>query len=400
MEHIFVIVSILFWILSLALCFRLHVKLHLKEMDKRDILDVYEKKFKPGKDLQSKINFVRWYILLFTNDDMAGYVDDLDLDDKQRADLHEITGDKTWINDTHKVTFRDQINNFIAAMASTLSVEGKVADNLTILSICNSVIMVLLAPIVLFGKITASEQGVYNIGIGCADISIAAVLILIALTYKRIGDKIKQLNSMSKPLFMANYFDIPEVKDFAFGLAATTQFFGKPDISKNLPKATADLNRRLHYADLLVYLTITAENVRLANAEVHDLHTLSNATLFTQNLDMDHKRAFITLINSLKDRELISTLSSDNTNGKSRDNLMLMLNDNLDQAIDVFVTHLKQVLSDYRDIRQQIVNGLPSSQKQKELIDYYVNFDKAGKMLTTGDMSLLDLNLKGGSKHD
>ena len=38
--------------------------------------------------------------------------------------------------------------------------------------------------------------------------------------------------------------------------------------------------------------------------------------------------------------------------------------------------------------------------KQKELIDYYVNFDKAGKMLTTGDMSLLDLNLKGGSKHD
>lgn len=369
-------------------------------MDKRDILDVYEKKFKPGKDLQSKINFVRWYILLFANDDMAGYVDDLDLDDKQRADLHEITGDKTWINDTHKVTFRDQINNFIAAMASTLSVEGKVADNLTILSICNSVIMVLLAPIVLFGKITASEQGVYNIGIGCADISIAAVLILIALTYKRIGDKIKQLNSMSKPLFMANYFDIPEVKDFAFGLAATTQFFGKPDISKNLPKATADLNRRLHYADLLVYLAITAENVRLANAEVHDLHTLSNATLFTQNLDMDHKRAFITLINSLKDRELISTLSSDNTNGKSRDNLMLMLNDNLDQAIDVFFAHLKQVLSDYRDIRQQIVNGLPSSQKQKELIDYYVNFDKAGKMLTTGDMSLLDLNLKGGSKHD
>ena len=97
---------------------------------------------------------------------------------------------------------------------------------------------------------------------------------------------------------------------------------------------------------------------------------------------------------------MISTLSSDNTNGESRDNLMLMLNDNLDQAIDVFVTHLKQVLSDYRDIRQQIVNGLPSSQKQKELIDYYVNFDKAGKMLTTGDMSLLDLNLKGGSKHD
>ena len=153
MEHIFVIVSILFWILSLALCFRLHVKLHLKGMDKRDILDVYEKKFKPGKDLQAKINFVRWYILLFANDDMAGYVDDLDLDDKQRADLHEITGDKTWINDTHKVTFRDQINNFIAAMASTLSVEGKVADNLTILSICNSVIMVLLAPIVLFSTL-------------------------------------------------------------------------------------------------------------------------------------------------------------------------------------------------------------------------------------------------------
>ena len=46
--------------------------------------------------------------------------------------------------------------------------------------------------------------------------------------------KIKQLNSMSKPLFMANYFDIPEVKDFTFGLAATTQFFGKPDIS-NMP---------------------------------------------------------------------------------------------------------------------------------------------------------------------
>ena len=119
MEHIFVIVSILFWIFSLALCLRPHVKLHLKEMDKRDILDVYEKKFKPGKNLQSKINFVRWYILLFANDDMAGYVDDLDLDDKQRADLHEITGGKTWINDTHKVTFRDQINNFIAAMAST-----------------------------------------------------------------------------------------------------------------------------------------------------------------------------------------------------------------------------------------------------------------------------------------
>lgn len=382
MENILFVVAVIMWLLLLCVFLKYHVRLNFKKSSVTELAKYYMTKFKVSDAIAKKITFADLFLKAFSFKDfdrLNGLATSLDLSQDESKAVEDVTAGKLWFTSDTKLSFRLQLTQFLVSFVDILKSYAKIIDDTFILQVISGV-FILYAGVTIFATKAVFLPVLSLILALICMIADIAILVVNQKRNKKLLDKAEQ---MGKPLYLSNYLLIPEIQQYIVSYLTTEKNISKLTVSQHTDQVTK-LMQKLTYGYALIYLMIILDNVRMANAVTKEISTIPNSLTLNTHLNMDIRRAIITVSQSLQDDNYLKSLAE---LSKTDANAFKDLLDNINQINQFLFTELKNVLSDYLELQDQILNDMPSKDKQAEILQYYKNFDRAGKALTTGNVS-------------
>lgn len=382
MENILFVVAVIMWLLLLCIFLKYHVRLNFKKSSVTELAKYYMTKFKVSDAIAKKITFADLFLKAFSFKDfdrLNGLATSLDLSQDESKAVEDVTAGKLWLTSDTKLSFRLQLTQFLVSFVDILKSYAKIIDDTFILQVISGV-FILYAGVTIFATKAVFLPVLSLILALICMIADIAILVINQKRNKKLLDKAEQ---MGKPLYLSNYLLIPEIQQYIVSYLTTEKNISKLTLSQHTDQVTK-LMQKLTYGYTLIYLMIILDNVRMANAATKEISTIPNSLTLNTHLDIDIRRAIITVSQSLQDDNYLKSLAE---LSKTDANAFKDLLDNINQINQFLFTELKNVLSDYLALQDQILNNMPSKDKQTEILQYYKNFDRAGKALTTGNVS-------------
>lgn len=394
MEKILFVVAVIMWLLLLCVFVKYHVRLNFQKSSVTELAKYYMNKFKVSDAIAKKITFADLFLNAFLFKDfdrLNGLATSLDLSQDESKAVEDVTAGKLWFTSDTKLSFRLQLTQFLVSFVDILRSYAKIIDDTFILQVISGV-FILYAGVTIFATKAVILPVLSLILALICMIADIAILVINQKRNKKLLDKAEQ---MGKPLYLSNYLLIPEIQQYIVSYLTTEKNISKLAISQHTDQVTK-LMQKLTYGYTLIYLMIILDNVRMANAATKEISAMPNSLTLNTHLDMDIRRAIITVSQSLQDDNYLKSLAE---LSKTDTNAFKDLLDNINQINQFLFTELKNVLSDYLELQDQILNDMPSKDKQAEILQYYKNFDRAGKALTTGNVdSIIDFTKKPQKK--
>lgn len=382
MENILFVVAVIMWLLLLCVFLKYHVRLNFKKSSVTELAKYYMNKFKVSDAIAKKITFADLFLNAFSFKDfdrLNGLATSLDLSQDESKAVEDVTAGKLWFTSDTKLSFRLQLTQFLVSFVDILKSYAKIIDDTFILQVISGV-FILYAGVTIFATKAVILPVLSLILALICMIADIAILVVNQKRNKKLLDKAEQ---MGKPLYLSNYLLIPEIQQYIVSYLTTEKNISKLAVSQHTDQVTK-LMQKLTYGYTLIYLMIILDNVRMANAVTKEISAMPNSLTLNTHLDMDIRRAIITVSQSLQDDNYLKSLAE---LSKTDTTAFKDLLDNINQINQFLFTELKNVLSDYLELQDQILNDMPSKDKQAEILQYYKNFDRAGKALTTGNVS-------------
>lgn len=394
MEKILFVVAVIMWLLLLCAFLKYHVRLNFKKSSVTELAKYYMNKFKVSDAIAKKITFADLFLNAFSFKDfdrLNGLATSLDLSPDESKAVENVTAGKLWFTSDTKLSFRLQLTQFLVSFVDILKSYAKIIDDTFILQVISGV-FILYAGVTIF----ATKAVILPVlSLILALICIIADIAILVVNQKRNKKLLDKAEQMGKPLYLSNYLLIPEIQQYIVSYLTTEKNISKLAVSQHTDQVTK-LMQKLTYGYTLIYLMIILDNVRMANAVTKEISAMPNSLTLNTHLDMDIRRAIITVSQSLQDDNYLKSLAE---LSKTDTNAFKDLLDNINQINQFLFTELKNVLSDYLELQDQILNDMPSKDKQAEILQYYKNFDRAGKALTTGNVdSIIDFTKKPQKK--
>lgn len=382
MENILFVVAVIMWLLLLCIFLKYHVRLNFKKSSVTELAKYYMTKFKVSDAIAKKITFADLFLKAFSFKDfdrLNGLATSLDLSQDESKAVEDVTAGKLWFTSDTKLSFRLQLTQFLVSFVDILKSYAKIIDDTFILQVISGV-FILYAGVTIF-----ATKAVFLpvLSLILALICMIADIAMLVVNQKRNKKLLDKAEQMGKPLYLSNYLLIPEIQQYIVSYLTTEKNISKLTLSQHTDQVTK-LMQKLTYGYTLIYLMIILDNVRMANAATKEISTIPNSLTLNTHLDIDIRRAIITVSQSLQDDNYLKSLAE---LSKTDANAFKDLLDNINQINQFLFTELKNVLSDYLALQDQILNNMPSKDKQAEILQYYKNFDRAGKALTTGNVS-------------
>ena len=394
MENILFVVAVIMWLLLLCVFLKYHVRLNFKKSSVTELAKYYMTKFKVSDAIAKKITFADLFLKAFSFKDfdrLNGLATSLDLAQDESKAVEDVTAGKLWFTNDTKLSFRLQLTQFLVSFVDILKSYAKIIDDTFILQVISGA-FILYAGVTIF----ATKAVILPVlSLILALICMIADIAILGVTQKRNKKLLDKAEQMGKPLYLSNYLLIPEIQQYIVSYLTTEKNISKLAASQHTDQVTK-LMQKLTYGYALIYLMIILDNVRMANAVTKEISAMPNSLTLNAHLDMDIRRAIITVSQSLQDDNYLKSLAE---LSKTDANAFKDLLDNINQINQFLFTELKNVLSDYLELQDQILNDMPSKDKQAEILQYYKNFDRAGKALTTGNVnSIIDFTKKPQKK--
>lgn len=382
MENILFVVAVIMWLLLLCIFLKYHVRLNFKKSSVTELAKYYMTKFKVSDAIAKKITFADLFLKAFSFKDfdrLNGLATSLDLSQDESKAVEDVTAGKLWFTSDTKLSFRLQLTQFLVSFVDILKSYAKIIDDTFILQVISGV-FILYAGVTIF-----ATKAVFLpvLSLILALICMIADIAMLVVNQKRNKKLLDKAEQMGKPLYLSNYLLIPEIQQYIVSYLTIEKNISKLTLSQHTDQVTK-LMQKLTYGYTLIYLMIILDNVRMANAATKEISTIPNNLTLNTHLDIDIRRAIITVSQSLQDDNYLKSLAE---LSKTDANAFKDLLDNINQINQFLFTELKNVLSDYLALQDQILNNMPSKDKQAEILQYYKNFDRAGKALTTGNVS-------------
>lgn len=382
MENILFVVAVIMWLLLLCVFLKYHVRLNFKKSSVTELAKYYMTKFKVSDAIAKKITFADLFLKAFSFKDfdrLNGLATSLDLSQDESKAVEDVTAGKLWFTSDTKLSFRLQLTQFLVSFVDILKSYAKIIDDTFILQVISGV-FILYAGVTIF-----ATKAVFLpvLSLILALICMIADIAMLVVNQKRNKKLLDKAEQMGKPLYLSNYLLIPEIQQYIVSYLTIEKNISKLTLSQHTDQVTK-LMQKLTYGYTLIYLMIILDNVRMANAATKEISTIPNNLTLNTHLDIDIRRAIITVSQSLQDDNYLKSLAE---LSKTDANAFKDLLDNINQINQFLFTELKNVLSDYLALQDQILNNMPSKDKQAEILQYYKNFDRAGKALTTGNVS-------------
>lgn len=394
MEKILFVVAVIMWLLLLCVFVKYHVRLNFQKSSVTELAKYYMNKFKVSDAIAKKITFADLFLNAFLFKDfdrLNGLATSLDLSQDESKAVEDVTAGKLWFTSDTKLSFRLQLTQFLVSFVDILKSYAKIIDDTFILQVISGA-FILYAGVTIFATKAVILPVLSLILALICMIADIAILVINQKRNKKLLDKAEQ---MGKPLYLSNYLLIPEIQQYIVSYLTTEKNISKLAVSQHTDQVTK-LMQKLTYGYTLIYLMIILDNVRMANAVTKEISAMPNSLTLNTHLDMDIRRAIITVSQSLQDDNYLKSLAE---LSKTDTNAFKDLLDNINQINQFLFTELKNVLSDYLELQDQILNDMPSKDKQAEILQYYKNFDRAGKALTTGNVdSIIDFTKKPQKK--
>lgn len=394
MEKILFVVAVIMWLLLLCVFVKYHVRLNFQKSSVTELAKYYMNKFKVSDAIAKKITFADLFLNAFLFKDfdrLNGLATSLDLSQDESKAVEDVTAGKLWFTSDTKLSFRLQLTQFLVSFVDILKSYAKIIDDTFILQVISGA-FILYAGVTIFATKAVILPVLSLILALICMIADIAILVVNQKRNKKLLDKAEQ---MGKPLYLSNYLLIPEIQQYIVSYLTTEKNISKLAASQHTDQVTK-LMQKLTYGYTLIYLMIILDNVRMANAVTKEISAMPNSLTLNTHLDMDIRRAIITVSQSLQDDNYLKSLAE---LSKTDTNAFKDLLDNINQINQFLFTELKNVLSDYLELQDQILNDMPSKDKQAEILQYYKNFDRAGKALTTGNVdSIIDFTKKPQKK--
>lgn len=394
MEKILFVVAVIMWLLLLCVFVKYHVRLNFQKSSVTELAKYYMNKFKVSDAIAKKITFADLFLNAFLFKDfdrLNGLATSLDLSQDESKAVEDVTAGKLWFTSDTKLSFRLQLTQFLVSFVDILKSYAKIIDDTFILQVISGA-FILYAGVTIF----ATKAVILPVlSLILALICMIADIAILGVNQKRNKKLLDKAEQMGKPLYLSNYLLIPEIQQYIVSYLTTEKNISKLAVSQHTDQVTK-LMQKLTYGYALIYLMIILDNVRMANAATKEISVMPNSLTLNAHLDMDIRRAIITVSQSLQDDNYLKSLAE---LSKTDANAFKDLLDNINQINQFLFTELKNVLSDYLELQDQILNDMPSKDKQAEILQYYKNFDRAGKALTTGNVdSIIDFTKKPQKK--
>lgn len=394
MENILFVVAVIMWLLLLCVFVKYHVRLNFQKSSVTELAKYYMNKFKVSDAIAKKITFADLFLNAFLFKDfdrLNGLATSLDLSQDESKAVEDVTAGKLWFTSDTKLSFRLQLTQFLVSFVDILKSYAKIIDDTFILQVISGA-FILYAGVTIF----ATKAVILPVlSLILALICMIADIAILGVNQKRNKKLLDKAEQMGKPLYLSNYLLIPEIQQYIVSYLTTEKNISKLAVSQHTDQVTK-LMQKLTYGYALIYLMIILDNVRMANAATKEISVMPNSLTLNAHLDMDIRRAIITVSQSLQDDNYLKSLAE---LSKTDANAFKDLLDNINQINQFLFTELKNVLSDYLELQDQILNDMPSKDKQAEILQYYKNFDRAGKALTTGNVdSIIDFTKKPQKK--
>lgn len=386
--RVFLLISCLFGIVLIVYALKMRMHINVGMATSTELLTEFVHKFKTKTTLINKLKFVNDFIRNYPDDSFKQYVYDLNLNDKQRAILAQVTSDSIYTKSDVNTSFRQEVNRSVAIVQYILKMQSSVFNTVFL-------ILVIACPFLLLGFVCSLNNYVriyYSwplllIGL-LSDFCFFVALSLMLLNKERINNQLNQLMKVFDDLFLVNYFTIDEFNNYVVALMTADK---ELENQKSTENYLIEFKRLVIYNRLLLYLIILTSNVKVSNYKFYNLAYVSTNDVINLKLQLlnNYESDIITLVKCLQDKDLISKFFTENKL-KNKTQLVNSLNDNLLRIKNFLFEFLITEINDFIKLNDQINNDLTKKQQEKavkkqeeqeKIIQYYLNFDRAGKLL-------------------